>query len=154
MWGDYMKIYITAQALQKSEIETTLATRMEDLIEHLLKLYLMPNSSARNHWQGEIYGILHSISKLKQSKKYPSSNMIYNWTYKKVRDLVTDYKWMKISIDDFCDQYEISSTESVSDIMNEFDGLCVEYFTWLSEKLSTAGKLSTRDVYNKLNELF
>lgn len=149
-----MKIYITAQALQKREMETRLATRMSDVIEHMLKLYLMPNHSARNHWETEIYTFIHSVEKLKQSKKYPTKEQIYSWTYDKVQDLVTDTSWMTLAIEDICDQYNIQLTISINTVIYELDNLCIIYFSWLSENLSERGRLTNREIYQKLDELF
>lgn len=148
-----MKVYITAQALQKHEIETRLATQMSEIIEHMLKLYLMPNHSARNHWESEIYAFVHNVEKLKQTKKYPTKEQIYSWTYKKVQDLVNDEDWMAIAIEDICEQYGIKLTVSVNCVMHELDKICIDYFNWLSNNLSERGRATSREVYQKLDEL-
>ena len=78
-----MKIYIRGFAEMQREIERKLASHTDEIIEHIIKLVLMPGSSARNHWQGEIAGQLKSIDKLKNTKKFPSAKQIYKWTYGK-----------------------------------------------------------------------
>lgn len=148
-----MKIYITAQSMQKRDIETKLSISMTQTIEHLLKLYLMPDNPARNHWQGEVYGFIHTVEKLKRTNKYPTAQNIYNWTYEKVQDLVTDASWLQIRIEDICDQYNIDTNIPLKPTMHEFDALCVNYFQWLAEMLSKRGSVTNREVYTKLDSL-
>lgn len=148
-----MKIYITAQSMQKRDIETKLSISMTQTIEHLLKLYLMSDSPARNHWQGEVYGFIHTVEKLKRTNKYPTTQNIYNWTYEKVQDLVTDASWLQIRIEDICDQYNIDTNIPLNPTMHEFDALCVNYFQWLAEMLSKRGSVTNREVYTKLDSL-
>lgn len=148
-----MKEYIYAQAIQKREVQTRLAMSLVQLIEHLLKLYLMPDNSARNHWQGEIYGFIHTVEKLKCSNKYPSSQELFDWTYSKIQDLVTDKSWMTDAVNDICDQYGVEAVDTIDVIMKEFDEICIDYFEWLACNLSTKGRVTNRSVYMKLDSI-
>lgn len=148
-----MRIYITAQAMQKRDIETKFAVKISDTVEHLFKLYLMPNHSSRNHWEGEIFGFIHKVEKLKRTNRYPSAQEIYKWTYDKVQDIVTDKKQMSIEIRDVCERYNMDITIPIEEIMNAFNELCVDYFHWLADRLSTDGSVTSRDVYAKLDSL-
>lgn len=78
-----MKIYIWGFAEAQKEVERRLSAHTDEIIEHIIKLVLMPDNSARNHWEGEIAGQLKSIDRLKNSKKFPSAKQIYKWTYGK-----------------------------------------------------------------------
>lgn len=80
-----MKIYIRGFAETQKEVERRLSAHTDEIIEHIIKLVLMPDNSARNHWEGEIAGQLKSIDRLKNSKKFPSAKQIYKWTYGKNR---------------------------------------------------------------------
>lgn len=59
-----MRIFVTKFADSKREIERHLNDVTEPIIEHLLKLYFMPNHESRNHWCIEIYGFLNRIKKI------------------------------------------------------------------------------------------
>ena len=149
-----MKIYISAQALQKHEMETRLAAFSGDIVTHLLKLYLMPNHSARNHWKQEVCAFLNEVVKLKGSKKYPTKEQIYKWTYDKVQDDVLDLDKMRRKLSGICEEYDIVPQDNVRNIMIDFDKQCVTYFRWLSAELSKYGYVAPKSVYSKLDELF
>lgn len=149
-----MKIYISAQALQKLEMETRLAAFMGDTIEHMLKLYLIPSHSARNHWKQEVYAFVHSVEKLKNTKKFPTANQIFEWTYKKVEDTLSDNNKMNRMIIDICNSYNADALNDAFDVVRDFDIKCKNYFLWTAEELSKTGFLFRSDVYEKLDELF
>lgn len=151
--NDAMKIYIRGFAELQREVERKLSTHTDEIIEHIIKLILMPKNSARNHWQSEIAGQIRTIDKLKSSKKFPTAKQIYNWTYGKKQDLVTDVGWMGVSIDEIEYQYKITNELSVKKVCDMVDSACFEYFKWLSTELSRVGKVSTPDIYKKLDSL-
>lgn len=148
-----MKIYIRGFAEAQKEIERRLSAHTDEIIEHIIKLVLMPDNSARNHWEGEIAGQLKSIDRLKNSKKFPSAKQIYKWTYGKKQDLVVDAKWMGVSIREIEEIYDVYIDQSVYDICDTVDEVCTNYFQWISIELSTVGKVSTPTIYRKLDEL-
>lgn len=149
-----MRIFITAQALQKHEMETRFAAFMYDLIEHMLKLYMMPEHNSRNHWKQEIYAFANKVDKFKSSKKYPSKNQIFDWTYRKVDDILNDRSRMTLLVMNLCQSYGCDMPENLDEMLSTFDALCYDYFLWLSDKLSKDGIAFRSDVYSKLDELF
>lgn len=54
-----MRIYISAQSVRRQEIIQELHQKSTVIIEHIMKIMLMPNHSARNHLEGEIAGQLN-----------------------------------------------------------------------------------------------
>lgn len=148
-----MKIYIRGFADTRKELERELSFHTEEIIEHIIKLTLMPNNSARNHWQGEIAGQLKSITRLKNSKKFPTAKQIYNWTYGKRQDLVTDRGWMGVAVRDVENQYKTTISKSIDEVCNDVDSVCIDYFKWLSDQLSNVGRVSSDVIYEKLDEL-
>ena len=77
-----MRLFVTEFGDSKREMERELKSKTSQIIQHLFKLYLMPNSINRNHWQREIANFLSDVSKLNGRNKFPTSKQLYNWTYK------------------------------------------------------------------------
>ena len=79
-----MRIFVTEFAESKKEIERELKPKTENIIEHLFKLYLVPEHTAVNHWKQEIYSFLHTIDKLKGNiKDLQKSNFMIGLLVKK-----------------------------------------------------------------------
>ena len=151
--GLFMKLYIRGFAEMQREIERNLTAHTDEIIEHLLKCYLMPEHSSVNHWKSEIANQIYKVDRLKNNKKFPSAKQIYKWTYDKKQDLITDVRWFTKYVGMICEEYSIDIDESPADFMGDFDRICVEYFTWLSNELSQIGLISKSEIYSKLNEL-
>ncbi len=148
-----MKIYITAQALKKNEIMQNVHRKTLVIIEHIFKLLIMPDNSTRNHWQGEIAGLLNRITPLKNTKKFPSSDNLLKWTYYDNEDSITDFTWITKELDNIYDDYDVEFNGDINDLISDFKEICFDYFSWLSEQLSIDGTVRNRDIYNKLDEL-
>ena len=148
-----MKIYIRGFAESKKDVERFLSQQTREIIDHLLKCYLMPNHPSANHWKKEIASFFYEVDKLKNTKKFPTAKQIYNWTYGKKQDLVTDERWFSKLVNMTLKEYNMESSENPCDFMSEFDSICVEYFTWLSKELSDVGLVTYDEIYQKLNEL-
>jgi hypothetical protein len=148
-----MNIDIIGFLEAKKELERNLSAHTDEIIEHLFKLILMPDSRDRNHWQGEIAGQLNKIVRLNNSKKFPKAKQIYQWTYGKKQDLVTDRNWLSGMLEDIEFKYNIEVCDSIDNLIYSLDDLCVTYFSWLAENLSESGYVSTPKIYRKLDEL-
>ena len=149
-----IRIFVTEFADSKREIEHTLNISTDNVIEHLLKLYCMPNSENRNHWCTEISNFLCRVKRFAGKNKFPTVKQIYNWTYFKWKDLITDINFFRGMVDDIEFDYSISINGNINTMSNEFDYICEEYFNWLAGGLSMFGRVSRQDIFNKLNELF
>lgn len=148
-----MKIYITAQALQKNEIMQNIHRKTLVIVEHMLKLIVMPDNSARNHWQGEIAGQLNRVTTLKNTKKFPSSSNLLKWTYYDNEDSITDSRWIESELDNIYDEYGVEYDGNVQQLIENLKNICYEYFSWLADQLSQNGAIRNRDIYKKLDEL-
>ena len=148
-----MRIFVTEFADSKREIERKLSDSTDEVIEHLLKLYLMPTNSARNHWISEIANFLNKVNRFAGKNKFPSPEQIYNWTYFKWKDLVTDNSYMNIWVDNICDEYNTNVDKPIENICNEFDNICEQYFCWLASKLSVGGVVERQSIFKKLNSI-
>ena len=145
--------YIYAFADTKKEIERNMSNNMFICLTHIMYLILFPNSSYVDHWQHEVYAFYPKVSRLSNTKKFPTSEQLYNWSYGKEQDMITDVSQVNIMIQNCCyeENYEnIYDAESVSNFM---DSVCVKYFHWLSECLSKHGMTLQVDVKEKLTEL-
>ena len=148
-----MKMYVSAMAESKKEVERSMYFHTKIIVEHIIKAALMPEHSARNHWFQEIATQMKEVDKLKQTKAYPTKDQIYKWTYGKRKDLVTDAGWMSATIKDLQDEYGYAPNMSQTETMTYIDKICESYFTWLSSELSQKGKVPNSEIYRKLNSL-
>lgn len=148
-----MKIYISAQAQQKQEMIWDISHRADIIIEHLIKLILMPNSFSRKHWQGEIAGQLNKVQKLKSTNKYPTAKQIYEWTYTVREDTMQDINQLSGDIENVEFEYDALITMSAEELSNILLKVASEYFSWLANILAIQGRASNSDIYAKLDEL-
>ena len=148
-----MKFYIRAMSETKKEVERELKPRAVEVIEHIMKLVLMPNHSSVNHWKKEIAMQLHEIDKLKGTNKWPTASQILSWTYGKRVDLLTDVEWMSYTMQDICESYDIETDLSAEEFSHIVNNICKEYFAFVANRLSTVGRVLASSVYEELDKL-
>lgn len=149
-----MKIYIRAFAEKQKEIERGLSGKTDAIINHILYLVMEPDSKNRQHWCSEIYEFIPEIDALDDKNKYPSAKQIYAWTYGKKQDgIIGPLSKVQRKIESAIDKENFHGTYDVADIETKLDTVCVAYFSWLSEELSTYGLVSRPQVRTKLYEL-
>lgn len=145
---------ILAMSESAREIKRDLTSATNLVIEHLLKLYLMTSHESENHWRREVYSFIHNVKKLSTSKKFPSTKMIYEWTYGVYQDVVTDEKYMEVMVRSIEEDYDYDfSYLNISEVCKNMDKVCQRYFSWLSDSLSKVGVVSPKQVYGKLDEI-
>ena len=150
--NDLIRI-ITEFAESKKEIERTLASATNNIIKHLFKLYCMPNNINRNHWIMEIANFLDEVKKLSGKNKFPTSKQIYDWTYFKWKDQITDLNCIPGMVETIEFDYHTVVDKSYDVISYEFDDICEKYFKWLANELGTKGIVGHKSIYDKINEL-
>ena len=69
--------HIFALSRSRTNIYDKLADNSENVIDHLIKVFLWPDAQEQNHWKQEIWNFIRSVPKLKSSNKFPP--------YKKIR---------------------------------------------------------------------
>ena len=148
-----MKIYIKAQARQMRELEWMISSHADVIVEHILKLIIMPEHSAANHWKQEIATQLNRVKKLKSTGKYPTSDQIYSWTYEKVSDDIMDARWLEDLIDVIESDYNTYVSIDINTVMKSLDMICKDYFSWLAKNLSEKGMISNAKAYEILDSL-
>lgn len=148
-----MKIYISAMAETRTEIERALNGATYQVIENIFKLLLLPNHAAVNHWRKEIASSIYEVGKLKSTKRFPTAEQLYAWTYKKKQDLVTDVTWVSRLINNICYEYDVKNNFVPFEISNQIDSICELYFSWLSSELAAYGYVEFKMIYSKLDDL-
>ena len=141
------------ELIEKKIIECVLSSSTNNIIKHLFKLYCMPDSIDRNRWINEIANFLDSVKKLSGKNKFPDSNQIYECTYDKWENLITDIRCISGMIETIEFEYNIVIDKDYNFISNEFNSICKDYFMWISNELSQKGIIGHRTIYNKINEL-
>lgn len=147
-----MRIFVTEFADSKREVEKELKSVTMPIIEHLFKLYVLPNHESRNHWCSEIYGFLNKVKKLAGKNKFPTKRQILDWSYLKWADTL-EGSFVDTEIETLEYKYNVIIKKN-SRMYTEFNYLCDKYFDWLATELSNIGRVSFPKVVNKLNELF
>lgn len=139
-----MKLYVKAFANSQKEIYRILENKSSVVIEHIIKLFLVPYSQDRNHWKQEIYAALSRVPKLKMSHKYPSSSNILKHTWNIWHD----------SIFDMCNviakEYGVTCLQ---DDKRHVYIICHQYLTWLADNISDSGYITRTAAYNMLDKL-
>jgi hypothetical protein len=144
---------VTEFSERKQKIEDQLTYATKQIIDHICKIVLMPESNAINHWKQEIANFLFEVDKIKGNNKYPSEKQIMNWTYNKQEDMLTDATKMKRKLIDVIDDYEIDYAIEFTVAISIINDFCKDYFSWISKELAKYGYVNRRMVYEQLNFL-
>lgn len=137
-------MYIYAFSKKLKDIAADLDEKAEQIIIHLIKLYLYPNNESVSHWRKEVYSFLYTIPSVKGKSKLPPASFIMRYTWD------VDKQWLPSYIKHVVGEYGSPDFEYIE---NDISDICEAYFTWLADKLSTEKILSRTDVYNELENL-
>lgn len=141
-----MKIFAFADA--KDNIKNKLKDKSDELVYHLVKIFIFPNCGITSHWCQEVYGFIHSVPKMKNKNKFPKKEFIFDNTFGVWGDTVES-----------CIITAIKDHPNLVPMFNKENGLGVceaavrKYFNWLSEELSNIGRVASSDVYKKIDSL-
>lgn len=137
-----MKRYIYAFAKSRKDIGDEIEDGVRELILHLIKLKLYPNSRDIHKWRREVAEKLHKVSKLKGRHTFPEYEFIMKnswWEYDKqvpyfIRMIQDDYG----KPTEHTDVYELT--------------FCIEdYFIWLCSRLCRIGEVSYESIIQYLS---
>lgn len=148
-----MKIYFSEYAKSKQAMEDNIGNRVDVIIEHLIKLILLPQNESRKHWEGEIAGQLNRVHKLKNKNKYPTRAQLLDWTYYYAEDDIKDINWITNEISNIEFEYNTKIIATPQELSTKLNLITYDYFTWLSDILSTDGSVSNMKIYQKLDEI-
>ena len=138
-----MRLYIRAFADSQAEVYRDIRGKSSVVIEHLIKIFLYPNSINSNHWKIEVAGALSRVPKLKRIKRYPEAKNIMKYSWKIWEDSICD---MISEIVKEYGQPEHADFKSIYDKIHE-------YLAWISEELSKYGYVSNNKIYNEIQSL-
>lgn len=139
-----MKIYIRSFALNKREIRSDLRAAADIVIEHLIKIFLYPRLQEQNHWKQEIAAALKKVPRLKNSNKFPDASFIVDSSWMVWEDQFD--RFVEVVKEDMEENPNNSSTKKLYEAIDE-------YFNWISDKLSTFGAVSNKEIYNEIELL-
>lgn len=148
-----MKIYLSEYAKSKQAMEDNIGNRVDVIIEHLIKLILLPQNESRKHWEGEIAGQLNRVHKLKNKNKYPTKGQLLDWTYYYAEDDMKDISWLTNEISNIELDYDTKVTIAPQELSIKLNLIAYDYFIWLSNILSIDGSVSNMKIYQKLEEI-
>ena len=148
-----LKIYINEFAETKAEVEKYLYSHTMPIIEHLAKCLLMPNYESYNHWKGEIINHLSNVSILKNTKKYPKSQQIYDWSFGKFSDMFDINRTVKMFFHNIETEYNIKIKDNIYEVNNILMEFCQVYFSSLANDLSKYGVIN-KSKANKIIDNF
>lgn len=141
---------ITEMAEELREIGRDLKSKNEIVIEHLLMIYLYPNSKHINHWEREVRSFIDKVSKVKSKNKYPTQKQILNFTWFIFEDVLIER--FNVYVDDI--EYKENKVKEIDNPDPQvFYNFVKEYFYWLSDKLSIKGYIERQETINKIEEL-
>lgn len=142
-------------AKHKSDVEDKVTDKSEEMIEHLIKIYIWRDTTYKGHWCGEVKGLLSSVKRLKGKgkKKYPKNKDIYKWLWRE-----NDNK-----IDKMIDEAIYSAEKGLEGYENlrkprrvdkeDIKSFVNNYMIWLSNELSKNGIVTSNEVYSTIDFL-
>lgn len=137
------KIYSMSRS--KSDIGDTIEQGTRELILHLIKLWMYPDSYNKPKWRKEVAAKLNQVDSFKGSHRYPSAKFILDNSWKVHQKHLAYY--IDIIEDDYGDTTR--DDESFLDLKDRID----EYFEWVAEELSIHGQVSYKMIYTELEIL-
>lgn len=139
-----MKRYVYSMAITKRAAIANIQSISLPLIEHLLKLYMFPNSGHCVHWAKEVRNFLYRVPRLKGSNKLLG--------YKAVREAVSVYEDQIGSCINGLEK-EYRDLEIERSNVQEAESLVSKYLDWICTAVCNGEEISSFDVMGKLNEL-
>lgn len=135
---------------RKAIKDRLISYKTKEMIEHLIRLIIFDSPNNRNHWRGEVYGLLNDIPLMKHNKRPPDKNFIFQtiWDYYGDR---LDYLTESVLRQE--PKEKLKENKKISDFADEIITKVKDYILWLSKQLSIKTELSKDEVYNKLEEL-
>ena len=139
-----MRDFIFAFSRSRTDVFSKLADNSENVIDHLIKVFLWPDVQKQAKWKSEIWNFIKSVPKLKSSNRFPSSKQIKKEIWNSYEDVI--YEHIGLWID------EISEEPILFDYKDVYNAI-EEYMAWLANTLSEKGVVRSSEVYSKIEDL-
>ena len=140
--------FLIEQAKSKNNIENQLYAIGDEIVYHLIKLFLFPNNESKLHWIKELYAFLPRISKMKSTNTYPSSSFIYAYLFGDNED--TFIEQAESYIDEALIKDDLEVIIGNVNLLKLRDYI-KNYCTWLSCNLSSKGFITLQEIKNYFN---
>lgn len=137
-----MKRLILGFAESRKRIIDSLDNQVPVVLEHLAKCAYYPNSDSFAHWCTEVRAALWYVPAMKGSNRYPGKELIY-------RSCVSNHQQMIQALTD--GTYEDHGPTDINP--DKVKDIIYKYFQWLSDMLSTRGRVTMKEVQGKMEEL-
>ena len=139
-----MYIYIRSMSEAQSKVYDKLSAASDQILLHIAKLMLFPDSAYTDHWMHEIWAFLSRVEKLKGKNKWPKASFIR-------KSLSTHNDMIEVYIPLAADDEE--DLEPVDLTARELLQAVESYIDWISAELSTYGYVQQSAVKRKLSEV-
>lgn len=142
-------MYKLIRCMSKSsrDIGAELDEKARQVVVHLIKIYMFRERGNLIHWMDELFGFLHSVSRLKGKNKFPSSEFIFRnmWEGQKIRfHRLVSQVYSKYS--KAYEPYDVTE--------DEIEDFVVSYLHWVADELSKYGELlDSESCVDKVKEL-
>lgn len=140
-----MYIYIRSMSEAQSKVYDILTASSDQIIRHIAKIMLYPDSPYVDHWMHEIWSFLFRVDKLKGKNKWPKASFIQK-SLSTHNDTIEVY--IPLAIDD-----EDEATPTVDISTSELLQAVQSYIEWISLELSAHGYVRQNEVKEKLFEI-
>lgn len=139
----FKRIY--GQAMSRRDAAAHFDSKGPQLVKHLIKLYMYPNSDSVNHWKNEVLEFCSESVYLKGHKSFPKSSMIYEELWGKRRHMISRLvQHVKFREADL----KPRSNYSEVDLLTRID----DYINWVSIELSKNEFLDLDEGCSRLDE--
>ena len=139
-----MYIYIKSMSEAQTEIYRDIRDASDQVVLHILKILMFPDSKYVDHWMHEIWGFLFRVKKLKGKNRFPKPDFIKK-AMSTSNDMIPELMSVVLDLES-----ELEPTWVDSDVALE----CIEaYQNWLASELSAHGVVNQSAVKAKLKEI-
>lgn len=112
--------YIKAMSMDQKLAESKLLRVVDPLTDHLIKLYVFPNTDYVLHWRKEVWNFLNKVPRLKATNKFPS----FEWMFEILSsylDMTDQIMWQ--IVDEYAQHIPVRLDPE------ELESILTEYFT-------------------------
>ncbi len=152
-WEELKKIrdedeMLFEMAYSKKQILNKLFNSFENVVSHLMLIYLFRDNEEKSHWEDEVHSFINRTYRCKSNNNFLSikdiESVLLGWV-----DCFDQQVFTYID--------EIKTKEEIDEVP-EFDiaklkSFLIDYFKWLSIELSSNGQVAREEVRNKIDDL-
>ena len=138
-------------AYKLSKIVETIDKQAQDkCLDHLVLCFVYGKKykDTRHHWSSEICAFMPRCWKDSNTNKFPDKEILLNKCYYTWSDCLD--KWIPAILKDFSVEYGDIPLYDIDNVKSAI----AEYYDWAFSIFSTDGKLVSKDVSNKIEELY